>query len=362
MSDSVLESPDPRCRQSFMGELAVRAVRLMLAAVVMTVATGEALCVTVHGKFEFIASDGEFFGESPLRGDPITVHFGYDTDAEEHPILPEYKKEFDVDYTHFYDGSYDLDFLELQINATLIDLPDPKLSIVDSAFLFLECDQCLHTREVVDNFVVSSSLDNFNATARGGGSFEFLDVFFGLPDSMDDFLLDTPTLLLRPLTSRKGSTEGTSFALGSVGDFNMDTGLSPLDMDVLSERVAKGISGRRFDLNDDGLVNSMDRTFWVEQLVNTHFGDADLNGTVEFADFLQLSAHFGEETGWAGGDFDGNGVAEFADLLLLSDNFGKTRAQLASVPEPHAGLMLGWMIAGLGLAARHRRPRKQQQD
>ena len=137
-----------------------------------------------------------------------------------------------------------------------------------------------------------------------------------------------------------------------VGDFSMDTLLSDEDIDLLSEQVVMEINTPRFDLNDDGLVNSADRMSWVEELAATSFGDADLNGTVEFADFLQLSANFNQETGWAGGDFDGNGTAEFADFLLLSDNFGKTA--VAAVPEPSAGLMLGWMMACVGFAGRRR--------
>lgn len=52
-------------------------------------------------------------------------------------------------------------------------------------------------------------------------------------------------------------------------------------------------------------------------------GDADGNGTVDFADFLILSAHFGtENASRAEGDFDGDGRVQFADFLILSAHFG----------------------------------------
>lgn len=71
-------------------------------------------------------------------------------------------------------------------------------------------------------------------------------------------------------------------------------------------------------------------------------GDADLDGTVAFSDFLLLSSAFGGEGDWANGDFDGDGMTGFPDFLLLSSNFGRTEpAPAASVPEPSATLLLG---------------------
>ena len=43
------------------------------------------------------------------------------------------------------------------------------------------------------------------------------------------------------------------------------------------------------------LVDLADHRYWVEQIAGTRFGDADLNGSVQFADFLQLSANFGQQ-------------------------------------------------------------------
>ena len=75
------------------------------------------------------------------------------------------------------------------------------------------------------------------------------------------------------------------------------------------------------------------------RLVDTQaiVGDADGNGQVEFADFLQLSSSFGTAGDWIAGDFDGNGVVEFADFLGLSANFGQSveaATSIATIPEP----------------------------
>ena len=81
-------------------------------------------------------------------------------------------------------------------------------------------------------------------------------------------------------------------------------------------------------------------------------GDANLDGVVDFPDFLALSEHFGEGSrrdprAWSQGDFDGNGEVDFPDFLILSENFGGVAAaatSAASVPEP-----TGLSIALFGL-------------
>jgi hypothetical protein len=108
-----------------------------------------------------------------------------------------------------------------------------------------------------------------------------------------------------------------------------------------------------FDLNEDGSVTSDDREIWIRDVAGSLAGDADLNGAVEFADFLLLSNNFGGSGGWALGDFDGSGDVQFADFLLLSSSFGQS-AEAASVPEPNAGLLSLLAIAGFGLMRKRR--------
>ena len=65
-------------------------------------------------------------------------------------------------------------------------------------------------------------------------------------------------------------------------------------------------------------------------------GDFDFNGTVEFADFLNLSGNFGqtESVHYGQGDADCQNGVDFADFLALSANFGKSGGEAVSVPEP----------------------------
>ncbi len=89
-------------------------------------------------------------------------------------------------------------------------------------------------------------------------------------------------------------------------------------------------------------------------------GDADLNGKVEFADFLALSAAFDSRGGvWSQGNFDCDSRVDFEDFLILSANFGKTSvsSNFAAVPEQACSVTL---YAGAVLSLFRRRRTKRR--
>jgi len=108
------------------------------------------------------------------------------------------------------------------------------------------------------------------------------------------------------------------------GDVNGDQVVDALDIDAVYAAVAAGSEDPVYDLNQDELVDDDDATYLVEEILQTRHGDADLNGRVDFLDFLALSRHYGKQqnTSWSEGDFDGNQEISFEDFLLLSANFG----------------------------------------
>ena len=79
----------------------------------------------------------------------------------------------------------------------------------------------------------------------------------------------------------------------------------------------------RFDLVDDDKLDASDVEYLIEEELQTQFGDTNLDGDVDFADFLQLSSNFGlAGSSWSQDDFNGDGSTVFDDFLLLSSNFG----------------------------------------
>jgi len=78
-----------------------------------------------------------------------------------------------------------------------------------------------------------------------------------------------------------------------------------------------------YDLNEDGIVDLEDATFAVEEILGTRWGDHNLDGRVDFSDFLNLSSNFGQaDAAFADGDADGDGAIAFSDFLKLPANFG----------------------------------------
>ena len=142
------------------------------------------------------------------------------------------------------------------------------------------------------------------------------------------------------------------------GDLDGSEGLAVDDLDLLTRRLQDnefiGWQFEMFDLNGDAAIDANDLRFWVEDLKQTSFGDANLDGEVNFPDFLALSANFGGSGGWSQGDFDIDGAVLFADFLVLSSNFG-LGGEVAPVPEPNSPMLLG--IALLFLT---RRPSSKQ--
>src|ERR1019366_9987851 len=107
----------------------------------------------------------------------------------------------------------------------------------------------------------------------------------------------------------------------------------------------------------------------------TYYGDANLDGSVNGADYQQIDAGFGAHgtnnmTGWAYGDFNYDGVVDGSDFSLIDNTFNQINASGASplaivagsadlvaspadVPEPTTLALLG--IGAMGLLGRRRR-------
>ena len=175
-------------------------------------------------------------------------------------------------------------------------------------------------------------------------------------------IIDDPTR-----GSKSGSTAGMDLesvgAMSSLatvlGDVNLDGSLDVADLDTLSRGIQQGSDDPLLDLNRDGTVDDRDRNIWIQDLMDTYFGDADLNGEFNSADFVQVFVAGKYETGayasWSEGDWDGGGFFDSRDFVTAFVDGGYEqgpRTDLAAVPEPGAWAML---VIGLALGSFGRR-------
>jgi hypothetical protein len=91
--------------------------------------------------------------------------------------------------------------------------------------------------------------------------------------------------------------------------------------------------GNQLDGDGDGIPGGD----YTQTITRTILGDADLDLTVGFADFVKLANHFGEEGTWLEGDFTGDNLISFDDFMALADNFGRS-VRHAAVPAAVAVL------------------------
>jgi PEP-CTERM motif/Dockerin type I domain len=144
---------------------------------------------------------------------------------------------------------------------------------------------------------------------------------------------------------------------------------------ITSSTAASNNTGLGVELNDDGTTahNPLMSTFDGQTVTNTdvlvkytYLGDANLDGTINGADYLLIDNGFNiVATGWRNGDFNYDGVINGDDYTLIDNSFNTEPAgnPLASaspasqiaIPEPTS-----FSLLGLGAACLLRRRRNQQ--
>lgn len=115
-----------------------------------------------------------------------------------------------------------------------------------------------------------------------------------------------------------------------LGDFNNDMQLTIEDIDALSMAIFNGTHSEEFDLNNDDRVDLLDLGILVEDILNTNFGDANLDGKVDTTDLLIVFIAAEYEDGidlnstWATGDWNADREFDSVDLViaLLTNEFG----------------------------------------
>jgi len=87
-----------------------------------------------------------------------------------------------------------------------------------------------------------------------------------------------------------------------------------LNWNDLNEASTSDLSA---DISGDLKVNISDVTMLVQNILETSFGDANLDGVVDGADLAIVTTNLGGAGGWASGDFDGDGLVTAADQEIV---------------------------------------------
>lgn len=187
------------------------------------------------------------------------------------------------------------------------------------------------------------------------GFFEFMNIQAWSPVANPDSLEVTEVGaggLITPSIWLEASEEEASLELRWVAFLNNDhfpvnipIEHLQLDCDYQTYWPGQGLFDNGLPTTDeiltaaDVMCSTKDTIGPLLEITGVFAGDANLDGLVNFSDFLTLSSHFGTNGGWVDGDFDRDGAVQFPDFLLLSANFGQSSAT-RSVPEPDSSLLL----------------------
>src|SRR5262249_42229280 len=104
----------------------------------------------------------------------------------------------------------------------------------------------------------------------------------------------------------------------ALGDLNQDRSITAADIDL----VLHNAGNAAYDIDGDGQTNRADADMLVQTILNTRYGDANLDHRVNALDFSTIASNFGQSGGWAQGDFNGDGLINSLDFTALAGNFG----------------------------------------
>jgi hypothetical protein len=188
----------------------------------------------------------------------------------------------------------------------------------------------------------------------------------GIPSiewATDNFVLDggnRPHIAVSYFVGERGHVEGafSHFRLASIvaGDFNHDQAFDKWDANLLMESIRSGEVDLRRDLNNDSAVDLSDLDFWVHDLKNTYYGDANLDGEFNTGDlvrvfqFAEYEDSLADNSTWETGDWNADGDFTTSDLVRAFQDAGfekGPRKNTMTVPEPAGRVLL--LVAATGI-------------
>ncbi len=136
-------------------------------------------------------------------------------------------------------------------------------------------------------------------------------------------------------------------------DVNGDGVVNAADIDAIYHHFGTVTSSNglaQYDLNGDGAVNQADVSYLLKNVLHRSYGDANLDGYVDYGDYQVLLTHWQQPGGWTDGNFDGGSVVDYGDYQILLDYWNPTGMNMSEVPEPTTLTLL--VLGGLALVRR----------
>lgn len=146
--------------------------------------------------------------------------------------------------------------------------------------------------------------------------------------------------------------------MGIGGDVTRDIRVDSADIDDIMSAVNLGIQDPRYNFTSDTLIDAADVAAWVHHAAKTTFGDANLDGTFESGDLVQVfqagTYESTQNAGWATGDWNGDRRFASDDLIVAMQDGGyqANSVTTATVPEPVAHIL--GILALIRLAAQRK--------
>ena len=133
------------------------------------------------------------------------------------------------------------------------------------------------------------------------------------------------------------------------GDFNGDFNVDEVDIDLLCAEIRSDGLDDSFDLTGDGAINQADMDELITNILETEFGDSNLDGLFNSGDFVQVFQRgqyedaVEDNSNWGDGDWNCDGDFSSSDLVVAFQNGGYTSAvpapSIASQTEVAAALL-----------------------
>jgi ELWxxDGT repeat protein len=163
----------------------------------------------------------------------------------------------------------------------------------------------------------------WSSNGTEGGTVLLEDIAMDDGDSAPRSLVNVAGQLYFSAISRESGHELWIARNPPDGDFNDDGLLNCEDINALSAAIVAGGNLSPFDLNGDGVVNTIDRDAWLAEAGSHNLGsgrqyllgDANLDGVVDGSDFSIWNTHkFSLTSAWCSGDFTADGVVDGSDF------------------------------------------------